>query len=335
MRIVVGQTSELNDELASFARQIGSTGIQLNTPKLPEEAGHWTYESLCELRDRCTAWGLRLEALENVPMSFMLDFMLGTAASDEALDHYCTTIRNMGRAGIPLLGYHFMPTHVWRTDMHASGRGGAGVTAFDAAKMENGNAVDQLQADARMRVSRDRMWTNYQRFLRAVLPVAEDSGVKLAMHPDDPPVEATLNVSRLFYNVENLQRAHELAGGSEAWGLDLCLGTVSSMADPTSVRRAIEYFGPLGRIFYVHFRDVVGRVPRFEECFLGEGNYDPLAVMTLLRTSGFDGFILDDHVPQLAGDTAYGHRARAHAIGYLQALLRVTEQATVAIGDRD
>ena len=88
----------------------------------------------------------------------------------------------------------------------------------------------------------------------------------------------------------------------------------------------IEHFGPLGRIFYVHFRDVQGTVPRFQECFLGEGNYDPATVMLALKRGGFTGFLLDDHVPHMDDDTAYGHRARAHAIGYMQGLLNMMAQ---------
>jgi mannonate dehydratase len=321
MRIALGQASELDEELAAFALQLGLSGIQFNTARLPDDAGYWRYDDLARLRDRCTEHGLILEALENVPMKFMIDFLLGTAKADEALDNYCKTIVNMGRAGVPVLGYHFMPTFVWRTDLQAAGRGGARVTAFASDKMSAGNQVDYPQADPRTRISREQMWVNYERFLRTVLPVAERSGVRLALHPDDPPVQATLDVSRIFFCIENLQRAHAMSGDSPVWGLDLCLGTVSAMQDPASVRRAIEYFGPLGRIFYVHFRNVIGRVPTFTESFLDEGNFDPLSTMTLLRDNGFDGFMLDDHVPQMVGDTSWGHRARAHAIGYMQALL--------------
>ena len=122
----------------------------------------------------------------------------------------------------------------------------------------------------------------------------------------------------------------ELSGGSPAWGVDLCLGTVSEMDGEVSVNRLIDFFGPKGRIFYVHFRDVQGTVPRFKEAFIGEGNYDPARVLRRLATVGFDGFIIDDHVPAMVGDedtwadtasAAYCSRGRAHAIGYLQGLL--------------
>ena len=87
-----------------------------------------------------------------------------------------------------------------------------------------------------------------------------------------------------------------------------------------NVMRMIERFGPDGKILYIHFRDVQGTVPTFQECFIGEGNYDPAEVMLALRRVGFDGFLLDDHVPHMDDDSEWQHRGRAHAIGYMQGL---------------
>ena len=87
----------------------------------------------------------------------------------------------------------------------------------------------------------------------------------------------------------------------------------------------IDFFGPRGKILYVHFRDVKGTVPNFAECFIGEGNFDAAEVMRAPQASGFTGFLLDDHVPIMIDDTTYGHRGRAHAIGYMQGLLRSIE----------
>ena len=165
-----------------------------------------------------------------------------------------------------------------------------------------------------------------------MLPVAEQAGVRLALHPDDPPVEVPLGgAARIFTSPGAMIGAHQAARGSPAWGIGLCLGTVSEMGGERSVNEVIDYFGPRGAICYVHFRDVQGTVPSFRECFLGEGNYDPAAVLRRLAASGFDGFLIDDHVPAMVGDpgtwgdtssAAYCSRGRAHAIGYLQGLLR-------------
>ncbi len=166
------------------------------------------------------------------------------------------------------------------------------------------------------------MWANYAYFMRAVLPVAEEAGVKLALHPDDPPVEMLGGIARIFKSVDDFKRGYEIGNGSPAWGLDLCLGCCSEMpGGAANVREMIEFFGPKGRIFYIHFRDVQGTVPDFAECFIGEGNFDAAETMRLLKRSRVHGFLLDDHVPHMEEDTPWGHRGRAHAIGYMQGLL--------------
>jgi len=186
-------------------------------------------------------------------------------------------------------------------------------------------AIDEQFAAGRI-VSEDEMWANYEYFLRAVLPVAEEAGVRLALHPDDPPVPMLGGIARIFKSVEDFKRGYELSNGSPAWGLDLCLGCCSEMpGGAANVREMIEFFGPKGRIFYIHFRDVQGTVPKFAECFIGEGNFSAAETMLLLKRNGFTGFLLDDHVPHMVDDTPYGHRGRAHAIGYMQGLMDTIE----------
>jgi mannonate dehydratase len=159
--------------------------------------------------------------------------------------------------------------------------------------------------------------------MRAVIPVAEEAGVQLALHPDDPPVLMLGDVARLFRSIDGFKRALAISP-SPAWGLDLCLGCCSEMpGGATNVMEMIDHFGPLNRILYVHFRDVQGTVPAFQECFLGEGNYDPATVLLALKRVGFRGFLLDDHVPRVVDDTTWCHRGRAHAIGYLQGMLNM------------
>ena len=130
-------------------------------------------------------------------------------------------------------------------------------------------------------------------------------------------------IHRLLRNVDGFNRATEITP-SPARGIDLCLGCCSDMpGGAANVTAMIEHFGPLGKILYVHFRDVQGTVPAFQECFLGEGNYDPATTLLALKRAGFDGFLLDDHVPAVVDDTPWCHRGRAHAIGYLQGMLNM------------
>lgn len=348
MRIAVGQFSELTEEKLRFAAQIGVTGVQMNTPRLPGDA-RWETEDLAALVRRCEAHGLKLEAIENVPIRFYDRAMLGLPGADEQIANYQETIRAVGAAGIPILGYHFMPNGVWRTSRTTPGRGGVEVTSFDMALVEaaerDGSRDEVARRDGWINgfvgpgdefgpFPADVMWDNYKVFMEAVLPVAREAGVVMALHPDDPPVPMLGGVARLFCDVEGFIRAEQIAqgtGAGEAWGLDLCLGCCSEMpGGAANVTAMIEHFGPRGRIQYVHFRDVQGTVPAFQECFLGEGNWDPAEVMLLLKRNGFTGFLLDDHVPHMDDDTVWNHRGRAQAIGYMQGLLAMIDRMAAA-----
>lgn len=337
IRLALGHIDEFDDTVAKFARQLGLSSVQFHTPSnLEGRAGYWEVDELVALRKRCEAFGLVVEGIENVPWWHWENVLLGRLGREEQLANYCQTVRNLAEAGITTLGHHFQPSYVWRTDMRAVGRGGARVTSFDADRVpETGNALATYKLAPRTRldepIAADAMWANYRIFLEAVLPVAEEVGVRLSLHPDDPPIDAPLGgIARILSSPAALRKAYELSGGSPAWGLTLCLGTVSEMDGERSVNDVIDFFGPKGRLFYIHFRDVQGTVPKFQECFLGEGNYRPASVIRRLADAGFEGFIIDDHVPALSGDpdtwgntspAAYCSRGRAHAIGYLQGTL--------------
>lgn len=336
IRLSLGHVDEYDQRVATFAHQLGLSSVQLHTPNLLRgEEGYWSLPELRALRDRCDADGLGIDGLENVPLEHFWKIQRGAPGRDEQIENYCTTIRNLAAVGIDLLGYNFLPTFVWRTSMAGSGRGGAKVTSFDLADIGAGNALSGYRLTPTEPLTEpltaEQMWANHQYFLDAVLPVAEQVGVRLALHPDDPPVDEPLGGAvRIFTSPAALVAAREQARSSPAWGLNFCLGTVSEMAGEQSINEVIDTLGAAGAIFYVHFRDVQGTVPRFTECFLGEGNFDPARVIRRLHEVGFDGFLIDDHVPAMIGDPdtwfdtspeAYCSRGRAHAIGYLQGVL--------------
>lgn len=317
MRVAIGQFNELSDERLRFAQQIGVTGVLLNTAKLPGEQ-RWEYMDLLRLRVRAEEYGLRLEALENVPLHFYKDAMLGRPNRDEQIENYRETIRNMGRAGIPILGYHWMPNSVWRTSRTAPGRGGAQCTAFDMRLVENAPlSEDRVYTKAEMEA-------NHDYFLRAVLPVAEEFNVKLALHPDDPPVESLGGIARIMNSFEGFKRALETVP-SPNHGLDFCMGCWSEMGGQGAIP-PMRYFAERGQILYIHFRDVQGVVPTFQECFLGEGNTDVVEAMVTLKRAGFTGFFIDDHVPHMDDDTPWGHRGRAQATGYICGLMEAVNK---------
>ena len=232
MRVALGQLPEATDASLAFARQLGLSSVQFNTPNLPGER-RWEYEDLLALRERCEAAGLTLEAIENIPTPFYMRAMLGKPGRDEDIENVRATIRNVGRAGIPILGYHFMPASVWRTSISAPGRGGAIVTAYDHEIATDPARAGEVyiawrdlarddpflrgtQFDLGVELDEDAMWANYRYFMDAVVPVAEEANVRLALHPDDPPVEQLGGVARLFRSVANLRKATELVPSPNA-----------------------------------------------------------------------------------------------------------------------
>src|SRR5215212_1267377 len=140
MRLAVGQLNQLTDEAILYAKQLGIEDIQFNmyhgSVHLPGEQ-QWEYMDLLQLRTACEDAGLRLNAIENVPNKFFIKAMLGLPGRDEQIENMQQTIRNLGQAGIPLFGYHWMPNSVWRTSTTARARGGAQTTAFDYELVKN------------------------------------------------------------------------------------------------------------------------------------------------------------------------------------------------------
>ena len=316
MRVAVGQINELTDEHMAFARQVGALDIQMNTPKL-RGSHRWEADDLLALTERASAHGLRLIALENVPVRFYDEIMTGGPGRAAQLEHMTATVRNMGRAGIPILGYHWMPNGVWRTSFETLLRGGAISNEFRYA------SVSQAPLTHGRVYTAEEMWDNYDWYMERILPVCEEAGVRMALHPDDPPIPTLGGVARLFGSFEGFARAME-RHPSPMHGLDFCHGCWSEMRGGEGVMEAIDWFGRRGRLLYVHLRDVQGGANDFKECFIDEGNSNVAAVVRKLREVGFNGFILDDHVPRLVNDSRYGHRGRAYAIGYIRGVLDAT-----------
>ena len=317
MRVAIGQVNELTEEFLTFAKQLGLQDVQMNLYNLPsdmKDTGRLEFHDLLKLHSRAAERGLRLIAIENVPIRFYDKIMLGQAGREKQLENMQESIRNLGRAGIPIFGYHFISTGVWRTGWDTPIRGGAISNSFKLELAKHAPlSYDRVYDE-------DEMWANYDWYMQRILPVAEEYNVRMALHPDDPPVPILGGVSRLFRNFANFKRALE-RHPSRMHGLDFCHGCWSEMRGGAGVLEAAEYFGAQGRIFYVHMRDVQGGCDDFTECYINEGNSNIFKVILKLREVGFNGFMIDDHVPHMVNDSSYGHRGRAHATGYITAML--------------
>ncbi|MBT4499374.1 MAG: mannonate dehydratase, partial [Gemmatimonadetes bacterium] len=171
----------------------------------------------------------------------------------------------------------------------------------------------------------EEMWANYEYYLERLLPVAEEAGITLALHPDDPPVPSLGGIPRLFHDFAGFKRAIDTFD-SPNHGLDFCMGCWSEMGGHEKVMEGIRHFAGRKRIVYIHFRDVIGGPDCFHECFIDEGQVDTFEVVKTLKELDFDGFMITDHVPHVVGDSPWGHRGRAHAIGFMQALIQVADK---------
>jgi mannonate dehydratase len=156
-------------------------------------------------------------------------------------------------------------------------------------------------------------------FLDEVIPVAEESEVVLAAHPDDPPMPSMRGQLRLVHQPHLYQRLIDLRP-SRANALEYCLGSIAEMTNG-DVYAATEQFSKQGKIAYVHFRNVCGKVPHYRETFVDDGDIDMIRVLQILKTSGFNGVLIPDHTPQMTCD-APGHSGMAYALGYMRGALQ-------------
>jgi mannonate dehydratase len=275
----------------------------------------WSRPALERLRERYDEAGFTLAAIEDTPP--MDAIRLGAAGREEQLELFCEQIRAMGAVGVPVLCYNWITVDSWaRTDVAVPARGGALVTGYDDAVMRE--AAERPEADA---ATEERLWENFEYFLRRVLPVAETAEVRLALHPDDPPLSPVRGLGRIMRSIEAFQRVVDLVP-SACNGITLCQGNFALMTD--DLPAAIRHFGREGKINFVHFRDVRGTPERFVETFHDDGPTDMLACLEAYAEVGFDGVLRPDHVPTLDGEAndrpGYASLGRLFAVGYITGL---------------
>ena len=312
MRAGFGQFRQATPEFLQFAAQYGATDVLLNSADIPGPQGRWELQDLVKLRLAVEQYGLKLSALENVPITFYDDIMLGGPNRDRQIENMVCTVRNIARAGIPIFGYHWMPSHVWRTTP-ASIRCGAVATAFDYSEAK------RMPLTHGREYSEEEMWDNLDLWIRTITPIAEEEGIRLGIHPCDPPVAGLGGIPQLLRSFDSYKRLIEIYP-SRSNAIEFCQGTFSEM-EGEDIYEMIRYFGERDRIMYVHFRNVSGQAPVFHEEFINTGYVDMYRAMRTYHEVGFDGFFIDDHVPQTFQDTEWGHRGRAFANGYIQAMI--------------
>jgi mannonate dehydratase len=291
----------------------------------------WTVAELRSLRHKIEGSGLQLEAIENLDPAHWHDILLDGPRRALHIENVKTTLRHMGEAGIPVLGYNFSLAGVCGRIRGPYARGGAISVAMDGpvtTPIPNGvvwNMIyDENAAPGTLAtVSHAELWQRLQRFLEEVLPVAQEAGVRMAAHPDDPPMPTMRQQPRLVYQPWMYQKLIDI-NPSPSNQLEFCLGTLAEMTEG-NVYDAIEQYSRQARIAYVHFRNVAGKVPEYHETFIDDGEMDMLRVLSILRRNGFDGVLIPDHSPQMTCAAPW-HAGMAHTLGYIKAAISAVER---------
>lgn len=302
----------ITDDDLLFLKQIGMRWARLefgteNTP----------LEFLRATQERFARFGIRI--FSGVHYAYRsLRVQLGQPGRDQDIETYRTFLRDLGKLGVPVASYDFHPANTYTTNQVE--RRGYIAREFSLADFRNKVEKQRFERE----YSADEIWQNYTYFVKAVLPVAEEAGVKLALHPDDPPMAKMNGVAKLFTHYDGYRRAEQIASGSSFWGLTFCVGTWSEGGKQMGkdVFEMISDFGGRGKIFEIHFRNVSAPLPHFVETFPDDGYLDMYQVMKALRQVRFSGAAEPDHVPQLAGDAGIHRAGTAYCIAYMRALLR-------------
>ena len=272
----------------------------------------WGYAPLSDYKNRLSEHGLKLVAIEDNPP--MDNIRYGTPRKEEEMENILKLIENMGRLGIDTWCYNWMAGAGWyRSKSGVRTRGGAITTAFDY------DAVREYPLPKSGRIERTDLWRNLENFLKTVIPVAEEYEVRIAMHPDDPPIESIRGIPRIMNSISSYDRLMKIVP-SVSNAITLCQGNFTLMTDdlPTVIRHFKD------NIAFVHFRDVEGNPYNFTETFIDQGKTDMVKCIEAYVDIDYNGIVRTDHTPTLHGDSAdvpgYSTLGRLHAVGYLQGL---------------
>jgi len=341
----------LTGENYRFARQAGATHVVIhlvdyfkggaynprNNQPTGTESGWglagdpktlWSVEELVKIRREIESEGLVLEAIENFDPAHWYDVLLDGPKRAEQMENVKTLLRRIGEAGIPIMGYNFSIAGVCGRISGPFARGGADSVGmggpFDTP-MPKGMAWNMIYdpdapAGVVPPVSHAELWRRLQEFLREAIPVAEAAGVRLAAHPDDPPMPTMRGQPRLVYQPDHYQRLIDL-NPSPANALEFCLGTIAEMT-AGDVYAATERYSRQGRLGYVHFRNITGKVPIYQETFIDDGDVDMIRILGILRRNGYEGVLIPDHTPQMSCAAPW-HAGMAYSLGFMRAALKV------------
>jgi mannonate dehydratase len=312
IKITLQIPNTFTDEDLKFAKQIGVHYVTVGTTG-------GTYEMFADFKRRIEAAGLQVTNIGNTKVHNMPEVTLNLPGRDQKIEEYKQYLRNLGKAGITYTTYAHMGNGIWSSNRETA-RGGAPARAFhekDAKGYWVGQVFEPPLTHGR-KFSKEEIWENYTYFIKQVVPVAEEAGVRIGIHPDDPPVPELGGVPRcIFGNFDGYVRAMEIANSPNV-GVCLCCGTWMEGGKymGKDVFSAAREFAKMGKLWKIHFRNVTAPIPDFVETFVDEGYTDMKKLMRTLVEVDFRGILIADHVPGMVG----GRTGWAYSIGYIRAL---------------
>ncbi len=310
-------STDATDEDLQFAQQLGVDYVNI-----PTGGSKATLESFIHLKQRVEAAKLKVWNIGNSNVHNMPEVTLNLPGRDQKIEEYKTFLRNLAKAGIFYTTYAHMGNGIWSSARETT-RGGAPARAFDMAKEPKGNWAGKVfegPLTHGRKYTKDELWENYTYFIKQVAPVAEELGMRIGIHPDDPPVPELGGVPRcIFGNFDGYVRALEIANSPNI-GVCLCAGTwmEGGMQMGKDVFEAARAFAKMDKLWKIHFRNVSGPIPHFVETFVDNGYTDMLKLMKTLYEVDFRGALIADHVPTMVGGPRVGW---TYSIGYIKALL--------------
>ena len=322
MKIAAQVSPDADDDELKFVRQMGIDWAVCWT-----DGAHAGYDYYARTRERFERSGIRIYGFGNRDVHNQDAIVLGLDNRDAKIEEYQDHLRWLGRAGIPYTTYAHMANGIWSTEREAT-RGGATARGFDLAKAESGHWGGReyyLPLTHGRRYSRDEIWDNFRYFVAQAAPVAEEAGVRIGIHPDDPPQPELGGVPRcIFSSFDGYEEALRIANSPNV-GLCFCIGCWLEGGElmGKGVEASLREFGQRNKLFKIHFRNVDRPLPHFVETFVDDGYFDMYKAMRVLEETGFDGVLIPDHIPLMANDPRIG---TAYTIGYMKALLRRAQE---------
>lgn len=287
----------------------------------------WSLEELTALRRDVEANGLKLEALENFDPAHWHDILLDGPKRAHHIENVKTILRRMGEVGIPVMGYNFSIAGVAGRTTGPYARGDAPSVGMEGAydlPMPNGmvwNMIYDENAPPGLlpAITSDELWRRLDAFLTDVIPVAEAAGVKLAAHPDDPPMPTVRGQPRLVYQPSHYQKLLDL-NASPSNSLEFCIGSLAEMTEG-DIYNTVDTYSRQHRLGYIHFRNITGKVPTYKETFIDDGDVDMLRVLRILQRNKFEGVLIPDHTPAMSCAAPW-HAGMAYSMGYMKAAMK-------------